>query len=457
MARRRLGRECSASPRGSTRPGRRAQRLRGPIASLVAATAWLFPAAAAWFLAVRPAAASATRGGRRVSEQTVEGRVVRASATPGPAARDRPHRAVCPGTSLRLGPANAPIVADAYLDPAHEATPELAAALVLQVAARNGDLAVDLHFGSSPPKRRSRRPFRARVRALAVALARAGRFDDLFPLLRRDGPAGLGARLANPAGRAELLEGLDLPPAAFDRALHDRCVGEVLARNGRRVQRGSVVIEVAGVVTSDGTNLRNLRALLGRLRSAEAVAARTPSRVPRPAAKRVPEYAHPWPGEGLLLGGPGLAHHALVAARDEADPILRSALPALLAARRAQPGRLSVQIVATGDHPVARDFAARLCAADRAGLALDYARYLARPRKAREVLVGPEASLLRRLDEDEEACRTAKVHPLEGPPGPWIDGRLVSAPQGAAVLATLLSAPPSPWAPFLSAAAPPLP
>ncbi|RMG94636.1 MAG: hypothetical protein D6705_15725 [Deltaproteobacteria bacterium] len=98
-----------------------------------------------------------------------------------------------------------------------------------------------------------------------------------------------------------------------------------------------------------------------------------------------------------------------------------------------------------------------MCAAHGLGLELDYARYLARPRKEREVLVGPEAAMLRRLDEAEEPCGEAEPVRPDGPAGPWVDGRLVAVAQLGAALATLEADAPSPWAPWLAAAAAPLP
>lgn len=335
----------------------------------------------------------------------------------------------CAPSSARLGLAEANAHVDVYLDPADPASLVLASELRRFVAERPGELSVAMHVVSPPG---SIDPRADVVRQWTRAMAAQGRFFAALRSIRRDGSDRVFARLLAKDSRAALAKEVGVDAAVNERTFDAPCFrAAVHAADGelraKMLARGVTVyrlpmFEVDDLVFEDSAVLDKLRPAIGRRRTrAKRGDLRPPPSIP-PVRGTSEQLERPKLG-GVLLGGLGLPHRFILMARDEDDPNLFMLLPPLLRYRAANPGTVTVQVVARGPSWGAGALRQRLCAARRTGLVAAYVRHLATDPGTRAV--DPATTdLLDVLDRvDEEGC-TAEADPAELglPDGGWLDG-----------------------------------
>lgn len=356
------------------------------------------------------------------------------AATPGSAPVEAMTAVACAGDEdgplLELGPADAPTVIDAYLDPADAGSLITWIELRRLVADLRGGAKVAVHFvrGLGPTEPRA-----DQVRAWVVASASRGHVLPALRLVARDGEDRLFMRLHDPEQRQALADELGHEGAlATD--------SEAMRRGWQRIRRATEALSLrhAGRRTAvyrlpvfaldeisfeDSPTLDRLRWELAkqgpRLREARD---RAPPRIPQP--KAASDRMRRPPLRGSMVGGSGLPHRFVLMARDEDDPNLVMLLPPVLEFRRESPAVLSVHVVARGTSIGGQRLRHRLCAARRLGLDLDYVRFLAIDPASRRFPSPTQEGLLEQLDAvDEKACADEPDPADLGlPDGGWLDG-----------------------------------
>lgn len=350
------------------------------------------------------------------------------AATPlpkaGPACPD------APVPTLELGPKDAPLQLDAFVDPSSPSALVTWMELLRIVGEREPELriAVWLVRPLGPIEPRSER-----VRRLAWAAARAGKLEAVLRQIAKTGTEHVAAALGSPTRRPALAAALGLEPAALDRMLADRCdleridlastkVGEL----GRGATLGIVrlpAFALGELVFDDAPGLERVRPELAREPMRRSLRRRALPPLPPDARPRAERLRVPPPG-GIVLGGIGLPHRLLVMAQSEDDPNLFLSLPRALQHRSDRPGELAVHVVARGQALGATILRHRLCAARTLGRELDYVRLLAAAPEARQRPDSDTAALLRALDEVPERVCEAEPDPARAnlPDGTWLDG-----------------------------------
>ncbi len=337
---------------------------------------------------------------------------------------------VCQPRPTVLGADDASLRVVAYLDPVHRGSHTAWLELRRLAAEYRGQLRIEVRMA-----RAARQVSRTldHVRKLVMAATDAGHLEAALATVDRDGTDRVHARLHDRSAHATLAQDLGLPVARIRKLQLDPCLRRRLNITSAKLhhpaparsQVGSPFFEVDGTLRSGTSTLSRLRPDLAGLAQKQARERRRKPSRSRPSAKGVSEaLVRPWPDRGVLVGGPGLAHHILVLARDESDPNLLISLPLLMAHRAQFPGSMSLQVVAHGRTQMTEDLRRRLCAARRLGREMDYLRYLASDRSGDRVVLGPANSeLLERLERAAETCEEPAPdldHALSG--GPWIDG-----------------------------------
>ncbi len=367
-----------------------------------------------------------------------------------------------PRATLQLGSPTAPLQLAVFLDPANATALTSWTELQRIVAEREGQLGVAVWFV---------RPLQAfdprsdRVRRFALAAARLGAVRGALAQVARHGAEATAVVLGDPPRRDRLAQELGLDPAAFAKALADRCDGDRIDRGSSRVlelARSSTLgmlrlpaFALGNFVFDDGPQLERVRPELGREPVRAALRWRAdveppPPLEPRPRVERlrVP------PRGGVALGGPGLPHRLVVMAQGEDDPNLFLTLPRALQYRAAAPRSLTIHILARGRSFVATTLRQRLCAARRLGRQLEYARVLAASPDVRREPDPATTELLRALDAVPEKDCGEEPDPAEAglPEGTWLDGQPRSATELEDIAGLLRQAdratrPLSPWTP----------
>jgi len=348
-------------------------------------------------------------------------------------------------TAELLGPAGSASTVDLYLDPIHSDALPLWLELRRLVHDQEGEVSVRAHIVRGPDQRDRR--VRDPVRAWVLAAASHRRLLPALRVLAREGPERVHARLNAEDAREALAREIGLEPGVLTRELESGCAParlEDATDAFTRLDEASgdptgtmpvFVVDRETVIRGD-PRLENLRPVL----SSRGVRPRPAP--PLPVLKlqgKSPAMVRPDIEGGIKLGGVGLPHRMLIFASGEQDPSMQAHFESVLRFRAANPGVLSVQIVARGRSLPARLLADRLCAARELGRELDYARYLA---AGRAFLRSPspwDSILLR--DLDEAAARGCDADAGDGRSaddpsgwreglrdGPWIDGTLRSGP-----------------------------
>jgi hypothetical protein len=344
-----------------------------------------------------------------------------------------------------LGPADAPLTVDLYLDPVNAEALPTWLELRRLVHEHAGELYVRGHVVRGADQRDRR--VRDRVRAWVLAAAAHGRLLPALRVLARQGTARVHARLNAREARPALSREIDLEPSALARELAADCAPTRLDETTDALARlrktaggwtGAVPVFVIDheTIIEDGSRLERLRPELANR------GVKGPPASPPPALKLQGISApmiRPAVAGGIKLGGAGLPHRMLIFASGEQDPSVHAHFSAVLRFRAANPGILSVQLVARGRSLPAQRLADRLCAARTLGRELDYARYLAGQRAALRAASPSDAILLRDLDEAvASGCDPGQgdggdmddtAGSREGlRDGPWIDGTLRTGP-----------------------------
>lgn len=351
------------------------------------------------------------------------------SVTPSVGGRDV-CTAIPGGPAAVLGPADAGLRVEAFLDPSTSSAHASWVELRRVVGEGEGRVRVDVRLvrpgGALDPRA-------DRVRRFAVAAARLDRLERALRLVAREGHERLDVRLRQPSDKDALAKALDVPVGRLVDALADPCVPAVLdaattrAHDAwRKAALGTIRLPayvLGDRVFDDGPTLTSLRPELARepmrrARALHALPSPPPEAKPRAARLRVP------PRGGLRLGGVGLPHRMVLMADSEDDEALALTLPRLLAFRSESPGVVSVQILARGNSLGATELRHRLCAARVRDRELDYARVLAIPPALRRDPSPAIAELLVELDEvPESACEGEPDPATRGLPGGiWLDG-----------------------------------
>jgi hypothetical protein len=332
---------------------------------------------------------------------------------------------------LELGPAAAPTIVDAFLDPASNQSWRTWLELRRLVVDRAGEVRVRVHWASTGG---SRQPQAERVRAFVVSLAEAGHADAALRVIARDGPERMHARLVDPPTHEQLARELDVPGSEVAAGLRDRCARRIVIEHSRRLREAFALepdtmarlpaFVLGELAFDDGPSLDRLRPELGREGARRRLHEVPPLVGPPPPIEATSERMQRPALPGLLLGGPGLPHRFVLMARDEEDPTLFVVLPPVLAQRLEHPGRLALHVISRGVSDGAERLRHRLCAARTLGLGPAYLDYLARDALLRQTPSPVDARLLEALD-DVPASRCAdEVDPvdLDLPDGAWLDG-----------------------------------
>lgn len=343
--------------------------------------------------------------------------------------------------TLPLGPASAPTLVEAFLDPASTQSWRTWLELRRLVVDHAGEVGVRLRWADSGGVD----PHADRVRAFVASLAHDGHAGAALQVVARDGLERVHARLVDPDAHEALGKELGLPPSAIRAALRDRCARRRVAEHSRRLRELAGLDEASmmrlptfvlgELAFDDGPGLERLRPELGR----EGLRRRSyedPAPVgPPPAVEASSDRMQRPPLRGVLLGGPGLPHRFVLMARDEEDPSLFVVLPPVLALRREQPGRLALHVVSRGVSDGAELLRHRLCAARTLGLGPAYLDYLARDALLRQAAGPAEERLLAALDDVPRARCRDEIDPvdLDLPDGAWLDG----LPRSRSELSTL--------------------
>ena len=375
-----------------------------------------------------------------------------------------PPAATCPdeaAAALALGPADAAMKLDAFIDPASPQALVTWIELLRIVGEREPELRIDVWLvrplGPIEPRAE-------RVRRLAWAAARSDRLPAVLRQVARTGPELVAAALGSSTRRKSLATALGLAPDALDAMMSDRCDPERIDLASTKVLelgRGATLglvrlpaFALGDLVFDDGASLERVRPELAREPMRRALRRRAPPATPPDARPRAERLRVPPPG-GIVLGGVGLRHRLLVMAQSEDDPNLFLSLPRALQYRADHPGELAVHIVARGQSLGATILRHRLCAARKLDRELDYARLLAAPPETRQRPDNDTLALIRALDQvPEEICEN-EPDPARAnlPDGTWLDG-LPRSPTELEDLAALLkvsSAATRPLAPWSSA------
>jgi hypothetical protein len=335
-----------------------------------------------------------------------------------------------PGASFVLGPVDAPVVVEAFIDPIDPRS--LATWLELRrlVSDLRGSTAFAVHLvrGLGPTEPRA-----DEVRAWIAAAAHRGHLLAALRQVARDGEERLFLRLHAQEERSALIRELGAATTLVDDAealrcgwAHIRAANRTLSMRhagGRGIAFRLPLFMLDELSFEDSPALERLRWELGkqalRLREARQ---RLPPPIPQPRAAS--ERMRRPPLHGSLLGGSGLPHRFVLMARDEDDPHLVMLLPPVLDYRRDHPSRLAVHIVARGTSIGGQRLRHRLCAARHLGLDLEYARFLATDPASRRFPMPTHEALLERLDAVPEGTCADEPDPadLGLPDGGWLDG-----------------------------------
>lgn len=351
----------------------------------------------------------------------------------------------CTASPSVSGPDGAAVLLRLYLDPTAGIPLRTWLELEQLVAERSPDVRLELVV-VLPPHERSfarRNVIEDRVRAFVVAAAAATRTADVLRVVARDGWRYVHAQLLQPEGRARLAAALEVPAERLDTELADRsCIDaaireatDMLAELERDLLGTTVRLPAIGVAARSGHEAllpadarpAELRTQIDRALRARA-SGRDESFVDddRP----VDRFSAPLAEFGLQIGGPGLPHRVIVLADGEGVSVLNQRVPVLLAFIKAHPGVMSLQVAATGSSSEAKTLARRLCAAQKAGLDVDYLHYALLATNQRPTV----PAWLAALDEtaNDAPCSnvsTLSTHPTTAEslsPGLWIDGEPIA-------------------------------
>lgn len=369
-----------------------------------------------------------------------------------------PAPAACPAPAS-LGPADAPVELVAYLDPLTTG----GLGLWLELRRLVSDLQGDLRVRFEPAAALTHDPAAESLLRWVVAVADRGGQEGALRLLDREGRDRLALRLARPDGGPRLAAALEAAgpggsalPAPDERARACAGVRVDAARRALKAQQqraggylGRPPLFVVGpgdrVAFEDSGGLERVRGEVVRelqRQRAGRPALRTPWPPARPGVSA--RLVRPPADAGMLVGGVGLPHRLVLFVEHDEHPNLTNLVP-VLEYRRANPGRLTIQVIARGTTGAARQLRQRLCAARHLGLELEYLRRLARDPLTRGI---PEPiPLVERLDEAAEAHKCdlgePELEPGPGgvrslPDGAWLDGTAVGQGDLEAIGARIL-------------------
>ena len=341
----------------------------------------------------------------------------------------------CRPGEFPLGPADAPIEIEAFIDPIRADTLTTVLELRRLVGEEDGRLRVNLRLARLMS---SGDPQAEHVRRWAAAAALEGGLLLAIRSIERNGIERTYADMVDPSGAwPAVWHGLDAvrirsslagpcPKAALDQAQRD------LARADVRTSPlpGPLFVLEQQVIDGDD-DLSQLRPAIARTLQYRHEMLRGAPPPPPPALKGVSQaLVRPNFASGMILGGAALRHRLLAFVKDEDDPTLFLTLPQALEYRSLHPATVSLHIVARGDSTLTDLLRRRLCAARVMASELEYARYLAKDSNERRSPSKLEAILLDQLDEAaEEHCQpppNVPLPPSSVPDGPWLDGILRS-------------------------------